>query len=110
MAYGYRIGVVTEIRQYARTGTKGWMEWVVYPSGQPRILDAVWAGGARLDLESMLMVDGRYGDGEHHQETVFYINGIKGWIDRRDNDGWLREEARRRRELALSGPLKGPDF
>jgi hypothetical protein len=26
--YGYRIGVVTEIRQYARTGTKAWMRWI----------------------------------------------------------------------------------
>ena len=102
--------MVTEIRQYARTGTKGWMEWVVYPSGQLRSLDAVWAGGTRLDLGSMLVVDGRYGDGEHHQETVFFINHIKGWIDRRDYDGWVREEARRRRQPALSGSLEEPDF
>jgi hypothetical protein len=45
----------------------------------------------------MLVVAGSYGYGEHHHETVFYINSLEGRIDRRNYDGWLREEARRTR-------------
>lgn len=93
-AHGYRIGVVTQIRQNARTGTKAWMQWVVDPHGQSR-LDAVWVWHARLHTGSMLVVSGSYGHGEHHQETVFYINSVEGQIDPGDYDGWMRQESRR---------------
>jgi hypothetical protein len=43
----------------------------------------------------MLIVSGSYGHGEHHNETVFYINAIEGQLDRRDYEGWLRHESRR---------------
>jgi hypothetical protein len=93
-AYGYRIGVVTGIRQYARTGTKAWIRWIVDLPEQHTV-DAVWAWHTRLQTGSMLIVSGSYGHGEHHNETVFYINAIEGQLDRRDYEGWLRHESRR---------------
>jgi hypothetical protein len=94
LACGYRIGSVTRIRQNARTGTKGWMQWAVDPHEQHNV-DAVWVRGTRLLKGSMLVVSGSYGYGEHHDETVFYISRIEGQIHRRDYDGWRRQEARR---------------
>jgi hypothetical protein len=92
-ACGYRIGVVTGIRQHARTGTKAWMRWVSDPSDQ-RSVDSVWVWHTRLQTGSMLVVSGSYGHGDHHQETVFYINRLEGQLDRRDYDGWMRHERR----------------
>lgn len=102
LAHSHRIGVVTGIRQHAHTGTKGWMQWVVSPHGQ-HSRDAVWVWNTRLQVGSMLVVSGSYGRGEHHNETVFYIDKVEGQLDRRDYDGWLRQEARRNRSLGAAG-------
>lgn len=93
-AHGYRIGVVTGIRQNARTGTKAWMRWIVDPPEQHAV-DAVWTWHTRLQTGSMLIVSGSYGHGDHHNETVFYINRVEGQLDRRDYQGWMRHESRR---------------
>jgi hypothetical protein len=96
LVHSHRIGIVTEIRQNASTGTKGWMQWIVSPDGQLS-RDSVWVRNMRLQTGSMLVVSGSYGYGEHHNETVFYIDRVEGQLDRRDYDGWLRQEARRNR-------------
>ena len=70
------------------------MQWAVDPYDRHNV-DAVWVRGTRLLKGSMLVVSGSYGYGEHHDETVFYINRIEGRIDRRDYDGWRRQEVRR---------------
>jgi hypothetical protein len=87
---------VTGIRQHARTGTKGTMQWVIGPPDQPP-LDSIWVRHMRLLVGSVLVVSGSYGYGEHHHETVFYIGMVEGQLDRRDYDGWLRQEVRRNR-------------
>ena len=61
---------VRSIRQYARTGTKCYLE---YLDGRGV---AAWFRTAWPRRGFLLIVQGGFGGGEHHGEYVLYVNGV----------------------------------
>lgn len=101
LAHDHHIGVMTKIRHYyPRKGTKGWMEWIVASEkSEEHTVAAVWVKHMRLQIGSVLVVSGGYAHGDHHHETVFYVESVHNQISRSDYDGWLRQEVQRNRPL-----------
>ena len=77
----YRLGRLDNIRQRARTGTKGYITWLVGPDAGQRT--AVWLPAVWPKRASLLLVDGAIGDGPHHIERVFYADHIAASFPRR---------------------------
>ncbi len=63
------LGEVIGHRQWARTGVKAYVRWVVDES-----VTAAWFEGAWPVVGSSVLAQGSYGYGTHHGEEVFYVD------------------------------------
>lgn len=90
-----RICRIQKIRQYASTGTKGYLVWYPGWGGET----AFWIRGRWPVRNQYLVVEGRMGDGPHHSEPVYYVNHIHLSLPKYSYEGWCRHEERSIKEL-----------
>ncbi len=74
--FGADIFQIVSVRQKARTGLKAYVRWL--GSGQTC---AVWSEGAWPSTGMFVSAMGNYSHGAHHNEEVFYVNKLFGFID-----------------------------
>ena len=92
---GWRIGQVIRVRQKAQRGSKFYLRWIG-ASGS----SAAWAERYWPSRGDVLVVRGNVGYGEHHHESVFYVNEVIQRLPASTYRSWARAERRRTRALS----------
>lgn len=85
---GAKLIRVRRVRQLARTGTKGYAEWL--GTGDRR---AIWVPEVHVSKGQYLVVQGSVGHGDHHGETVFFVNELLRVLPAGTHTKWRRYEA-----------------
>jgi hypothetical protein len=82
---------VERIRQQARTGTKAYVRDI-----DTGYRFAIWYPQNWPAAGSIMLIQGNFWGGEHHNEEVFYVNTYMphGWLPERVYNGWRRHNKR----------------
>ncbi len=88
-------GCITQVKQNARTGTKAYVKW----QGTNSTV-AIWVPDIRVYPGQYVVLMGNYGHGDHHSETVFYVDCLVDAFDQK----CFRSARRHERLIAKANP------
>ena len=82
-------GRITRVKQNARTGIKAYVQWRGTNSSA-----AMWVRGERVYPGQHVVLTGSCGCGDHHAETVFYVDCLVDAFDHQCSRSARRHERR----------------